>query len=689
MSARYDVLSSRTRAPKEPSFFPDRAADEGLAVPVGHAIRRTRQWLLDQQQVDGSWCAELEGDTILESETILVLAFLGKENSPLARRAAAYLICQQLPDGGWAKFPGGKLDISGSVKAYFALKLTGHDAAAEFMERARRAIRAHGGADAVNSFTRFYLALLGQISYEHCPAVPPEMVLLPKWFPVNLYAIERLVADDCRASFHRGRPGTRAYGRSAARHPRVVSQGAGALAAASLSRVARRHRLAELGPFLSRHQPALEVRPAQGLDVRRKRAIEAAKDWVLARFRKSDGLGAIFPPVVFSIVALKALGFADDSPEVVECWRQLERLTIDDLDDGTTRLQPCFSPVWDTGLVMRSLALAGVPADDPAIARAAQWLRGRQTTDTGDWAETVDAEPGGWYFEYANEYFPDVDDTAMSLMALQTLFCEGEETRVEAASAGGRSGLKDTVASIERGLRWMLAMQNRDGGWGAFDRDNDRHFLCYVPFADHNAMIDPSTADLCGRVLEALGKLGRRLGDPQVDRAVEFVRRTQEADGSWFGRWGVNYIYGTWQVLTGLIAVGVPQDDPAVVAGAKWLLAHQQANGGWGESPNSYERPELSGQGPTTASQTGWALLGLIAAGMAGHLAVLRGVRYLTQTQNRDGTWDESQFTGTGFPCVFYLRYHYYPIYFPLMALAQWANHVHNPRIASCVSRSP
>jgi len=427
----------------------------------------------------------------------------------------------------------------------------------------------------------------------------------------------------------------------------------------------------------------------KGLMFGRKRAIEAAKDWVLARFRKSDGLGAIFPPVVFSIVALKALGFADDSPEVVECWRQLERLTIDDLDDGTTRLQPCFSPVWDTGLVMRSLALAGVPADDPAIARAAQWLRGRQTTDAGDWAETVDAEPGGWYFEYANEYFPDVDDTAMSLMALQTLFCEGEETRVEAASAGGRSGLKDTVASIERGLRWMLAMQNRDGGWGAFDRDNDRHFLCYVPFADHNAMIDPSTADLCGRVLEALGKLGRRLGDPQVDRAVEFVRRTQEADGSWFGRWGVNYIYGTWQVLAGLIAVGVPQDDPAVVAGAKWLLAHQQANGGWGESPNSYERPELSGQGPTTASQTGWALLGLIAAGMAGHPAVLRGVRYLTQTQNRDGTWDESQFTGTGFPCVFYLRYHYYPIYFPLMALAQWANHVHNPRIASCVSRSP
>ena len=235
----------------------------------------------------------------------------------------------------------------------------------------------------------------------------------------------------------------------------------------------------------------------------------------------------------------------------------------------------------------------------------------------------------------------------------------------------------------------MLAMQNRDGGWGAFDLNNDRHFLCYVPFADHNAMIDPSTADLCGRVLEALGKLGRRLGDPHVDRAVEFVRRTQEADGSWFGRWGVNYIYGTWQVLTGLVGVGISPDDPVVVAGAKWLLAHQQANGGWGESPNTYERPELRGQGQTTASQTAWALLGLLAAGMTDHPAVLRGVRYLVHTQSHDGSWEESQFTGTGFPCVFYLRYHYYPIYFPLMALARWAEHSHKSRKVPCVFPSP
>ncbi len=704
MSARYEVRSPRAKVPKEPSSttFHNRSQVESLTAPVGQAVRRTRQWLLDQQDEDGSWCAELEGDTILESETILTLAFLGRENTPLARRAAAHLVGKQLPDGGWAKFPGGSLDISGSVKAYFALKLTGHDPAAEFMQRAARAIRAQGGADAVNSFTRFYLALLGQISYEHCPAVPPEMVLLPKWFPVNLYAMSAwsrtivvpLSIVAALEPVRRVEP-ERGIHELFLREPEYwpplrcagLPGGTGWLSWDHFFRVINR---------------LLKFGQSKGLMFWRKRAIEAAKNWMLARFQKSDGLGAIFPPVVFSTVALKALGFSDSSPEVVECLRQLERLAINDPHDGTTRLQPCFSPVWDTGLVMRALAAAAVPADNSAILRATKWLRSRQTTAPGDWAETVDAAPGGWYFEYANEFYPDVDDTAMSLMALQTLFSNEDDIslpadprpasgypgrpaengrpaglhgpKVGAKAVRDEAELKASVATIERGLRWMLAMQNRDGGWGAFDRNNDRHFLCYVPFADHNAMIDPSTPDLCGRVLEALGKLGRRVGDSHVDRAVEFVRRNQEPDGSWFGRWGVNYIYGTWQAVTGLVEVGVPQDDSAVVAAAKWLLAHQQASGGWGESPNSYERPELRGQGQTTASQTAWALLGLMAAGMADHPSVLRGVRYLVETQSRDGTWDESQFTGTGFPCVFYLRYHYYPIYFPLMALAQWAN---------------
>ena len=412
----------------------------------------------------------------------------------------------------------------------------------------------------------------------------------------------------------------------------------------------------------------------------RKKAVEAARQWILDRFHKSDGLGAIFPPVIFSVVALKALGYDDSSPEVQECMKQLRRLSLDDAREGTTRIQPCLSPVWDTGLTMRALALAGVPADDPAIIRAAGWLRGRQTTDPGDWSKTVDAPPGGWYFEYANEFYPDVDDTAMSLMALQTLFRDAPRNLTK--DINDSKDIKDTLAALSRGLTWILAMQNRDGGWGAFDRDNDHHFLCYVPFADHNAMIDPSTADVTGRVLEALGKLGKRLGDPYVDRAVAFLRGCQEPDGCWLGRWGVNYIYGTWQALNGLAAVGVSPDEPVVLAGAKWLLAHQQAGGGWGESPNTYERPELRGQGPVTASQTAWAVLGLIAAGQAEHPAVYRGARYLIETQNDDGAWSETEFTGTGFPRVFYLRYHYYRIYFPLMALARWANAA-SPRVPS------
>jgi squalene-hopene/tetraprenyl-beta-curcumene cyclase len=299
----------------------------------------------------------------------------------------------------------------------------------------------------------------------------------------------------------------------------------------------------------------------------------------------------------------------------------------------------------------------------------------------------VAAEPGGWCFEYNNDFYPDSDDTAMVLMALAEPFCDrpagtslpanlrllDDAPTDQTPSLNDLPTLGDTVEAIRRGSAWLLAMQNSDGGWGAFDRNNNRQFLCYVPFADHNAMIDPSTPDLTGRILEALGKLGRRVGDPVVDRAVAYLRATQEPDGSWFGRWGVNYIYGTWQALAGLVGVGAASDDSAVVAGAQWLLAYQQPNGGWGESPESYADPRLRGQGPTTASQTAWAVLGLLAAGLEAHPAVVRAVQYLVDTQRADGTWHETEFTGTGFPRVFYLRYHYYPMYFPLMALSRWA----------------
>jgi squalene-hopene/tetraprenyl-beta-curcumene cyclase len=682
-------LLTQNRAETADPAWSDPVTFQLLAAPVRRAVARTRQWLLGEQHADGCWCAELEGDTILESETILLWAFLGQEHSPRARRAAAYLLEKQLPTGGWAMYPGGGVEISGSVKAYFALKLTGHDPDAEPMRRARRAILAHGGADAVNSFTRFYLALLGQISYDHCPAVPPEVVLLPRWSPVNLYAVSSwsrtiivpLSIVSAMQPVRRVEPerGIRElFLNEPDEWPALRCPGlAGGTGPLSWDR------------FFRTIDGMLKWCQRRRLTPLRRRAIARCERWMLDRFHDSDGLGAIFPPIVWSILALHALGYDDESEPVRECHRQLDALIVEDEEKGTLRLQPCKSPVWDTTITLRALAESGVCSESRAMNRGLRWLIGKQTRRPGDWAKTVRAEAGGWFFEYHNAFYPDSDDTAMALMALRGCFdaapppCDGlppelrlvdDDSTPRSESAEHVETMRAAAGAIDRGLAWLLAMQNRDGGWGAFDRDNDREFLCYVPFADHNAMIDPSTPDLTGRVLEALGRLGHRLGDRAVDRAVAYLRRTQEPDGSWFGRWGVHYIYGTWQALAGLAEVGVSGDDPAVTAGAGWLLAHQQACGGWGESPESYEDPSLCGQGTPTASQTAWAVLGLLAAGRHDYPAVSRAVRFLTLMQNEDGTWDEPEFTGTGFPQVFYLRYHYYRIYFPLLALARWAN---------------
>jgi squalene-hopene/tetraprenyl-beta-curcumene cyclase len=592
-------------------------------------------------------------------------------------------------------YPGGGVEISGSVKAYFALKLTGHDVGSEPMHRARKAILAHGGADAVNSYTRFFLALLGQIPYELCPAVPPEVVLLPKWFPVNLYAVSTwsrtiIVPLSIMSAMQpvrrlRAEQGIRELFLKDPRDWGPI-KGVGSLCLPRESRFGGRFWAKQRLPtplIWDRFFRAVDwgLKTCQRLRVLpwRRQAIKIATRWMLERFERSDGLGAIFPPIIFSLVALRALGYDDASPEVASCLRQLEDLVLQDADSGSIRLQPCKSPVWDTAIAVRALAAGGLRTDDAGMQRALGWLLDRQISRPGDWSETVAAEAGGWCFEFHNDFYPDSDDTAMVLIALAEQFTEPENGPTADGVPDANTNrthqealMARTAAAIDRGLTWMLAMQNDDGGWGAFDRNNNRQFLCYVPFADHNAMIDPSTPDLTGRVLEALGRLGRRIGDPAVDRAVAYLRRTQETDGSWFGRWGVNYIYGTWQVLVGLASVGVGRDDPAVVAGARWLLATQQRSGGWGESPDSYADPRLRGRGPATASQTAWAVMGLLAAGLEDHPAVTRGIQFLVDRQQGDGTWDEKEFTGTGFPRVFYLRYHYYPIYFPLMALARW-----------------
>jgi len=651
-------------------LWPRRGTAPASAVDdhAREAMDRTAAWLRARQAADGHWRAPLEGDTILESEYLLLLAWAGKLDAPEVRGCGRRILDQQLPDGGWAIHPDGPVDVSASVKAYLVLKLLGHDPRSPALVRARRAIDAAGGPWAVNSFTRFYLALLGQMPYSACPAVPPEMVLLPDWFPVNLHRVSAwsrtmivplslMWAFKPRREVPAGRGIAELFTSGERRRPPApADRGAWARFFRGVDRI-------------------LKGCEAIGLMPLRPRAIQACRRWMLARFDDSDGLGAIFPPIVWSIIALVAMGCDEDAPEVQEAWRQLRRL-MEFEDDGTVRLEPCRSPVWDTAITLIALCESRGAgrgrADEGALDGAVDWLLANEIREAGDWAERTRAEPSGWCFEYANRFYPDVDDTAMVVIALATWRAALPAARGGDGSRGSRAARDAAVdAAIGRACRWLEAMQNADGGWGAFDRDNNCEWLCKVPFADHNAMIDPSSPDLAGRVLEAFGKVGLRRGHPSVDRAVAYVRRSQEDDGAWYGRWGVNYIYGTWQVLEGLRAVGVPATDHAVVRGADWLEIHQQADGGWGETPGSYADRTLAGTGVPTASQTAWAVSGLVAAGRGDTTAAHRGADWLVCRQEADGTWEQREFTGTGFPQVFYLRYHWYPVYFPLLALAR------------------
>jgi squalene-hopene/tetraprenyl-beta-curcumene cyclase len=615
-------------------------------------VDRIRRALLSRQAPDGHWVGELQGDTILESEYILLMAFLGRENDPQVAKAARYLRAQQMPEGGWNNYPDGPADLSVSVKAYFALKLAGEDPDLPAMRRACKVTRALGGAAACNSFTQFYLALLGQLPYQNCPAVPPEITLLPKWAYFNLYAMSSwtrtiLVPLSIFYAFKPVRPlppemGIAELFLEPPEEPRWPHP-------------PTRRWVTWTNLFLVLDQVVKRL-DAWGLGPIRAAALKRAKHWLLEHFAESDGVGAIYPPIIYTIICLRCLGYADQSPEMRWALRQLDNLMIEEGD--TLRLQPCFSPVWDTALTLNALADAGVGSRHPAVRRAARWLTDREVRRPGDWSVmNPDLEPGGWFFEYHNGFYPDTDDTAMVLMAL------------------AKTGQAITPAcrpACERGVHWLLGMQNQDGGWAAFDRDINREVLTKVPFADHNAMLDPSCPDITARVLEALGHFGYRIGHPQINRAVAFLQRTQDRRGPWPGRWGVNYIYGSWQVLTGLQSVGFDMRQPMVQRAVAWLKRVQQPGGGWGETCRSYDDRSLAGQGTPTASQTAWALIALLAAGDAESPEVRAGIDYLLATQQADGTWQEEHFTGTGFPKVFYLKYHLYPLYFPLMALARY-----------------
>lgn len=672
----------------------------GVSARLLAAIERTRDWLLEQQAPEGYWVGELEGDSILESEYVLLLAFLGQGQSETARRCGNYILQQQLSTGGWAIFPGGPLDVSASVKAYWALKITGHSPDGEPMARAREAIRAAGGAEEVNSFTRYYLALLGAISYDQCPAVPPEIILLPTWCPFNIHEMSAwsrtiLIPLSLLWAF---RPQHRLPTEHGIRELflKTPEQLPVSMGPRTVVDALKRKTWIDWDQLFRRVDLWIKRLERWRLMPLRRRAIRKAASWMLTRFDESDGLGAIFPPIIWSVVALKCLGYADDAPEVLAALRELERLSI--REGEAIRLQPCKSPVWDTAIAAIALRDAGVAADSPILKRAMDWLLAKEVRRPGDWTvRSRNKSPGGWFFEFNNAFYPDVDDTAMVLIALARCLPEDDAARpqIDFAIGGARrfdvtavvaerdvsteaairevEGLGPLLAAISRGAQWIVGMQNRDGGWGAFDCDNTREVFTRVPFADHNAMIDPSTADLTARVLEMFGHLGMTPEHPIARRAIDFLWQEQEKDYCWFGRWGVNYIYGTWQTLVGLAAIGVAPSDARIRRAVAWLKMHQYDSGGWGESPRSYEEPRTRGQGTPTPSQTAWAILGLCAAGESQSAAVEAGVQYLLDTQKDDGTWDEDEWTGTGFPKVFYLRYHLYRVSFPLMALARVA----------------
>ncbi len=685
------------------------AATTGLAdSPVSLAVERTRDWLLAEQHDDGHWCGELEGDSILESEYVLLLAWLGRAGDPIVAEAANYVREQQRPEGGWSLFPGGPLEVSASVKAYWTLKIAGDDPAAPHMTLAREAILAAGGAEKVNSFTRYYLALLGVIDYAQCPAVPPELVLVPRWMPFNVYemsAWSRTIIVPLSLLWHfkpsNDLPAEHGIRELFVDSPETLPP---CMPPSDVVDELKQRHWIDWGRFFRFGDRCYKTLERWGVRPLRQAAVKRAERWMLDRFEASDGLGAIFPPIVWSVIGLRCLGYEEDSPEVRSQLHELERLVIRERE--TARLQPCKSPVWDTAIATLALREAGVKWDDPAVNRAVDWLVSKEVRVAGDWAvRNRGHEAGGWFFEYENRFYPDVDDTCMVSMALaQCLPDDGDEpwsaefflqdgwsphpedastaavvtARADSGAAAVRSieAIAPRLNAIRRGVRWILAMQNKDGGWGAFDKDNDREIYTRVPFADHNAMIDPSTADLTARMLEMFGRIGvdprHPVVQPCVEKALDFVWKDQDPDGAWYGRWGVNYLYGTWQCLVGLEKIGVPTHHPRIRDAVRWLESVQQENGGWGETPASYDDPSLRGQGPTTPSQTAWALMGLLAAGRVDDESVRRGVRYLLETQNPDGTWDEPWWTGTGFPKVFYLRYHLYRIYWPLMALGRF-----------------
>jgi squalene-hopene/tetraprenyl-beta-curcumene cyclase len=627
---------------------------------VSFGIEKAREYLFTQQHQDGYWCGELEADTTLESDYIAIHTLLGTGNPGRMQRAVPEIIRHQNADGGWPIYTGGPSNISASVKAYFALKLMGYKPDHSVLERARTQILEMGGATECNTFTKIYLCFLGQYDWEAVPAVPPEIVLFPNWFWFNLYEISswsRAILVPLSIAYAK-KPFKKISAEMGidelfvgGRHGKHLH-----LKWAS-KKISWRNFFLVLNRVVHFCE-RFHIRPLRYL------ALKKAERWMLERFERSDGLGAIYPGILNSIVALRCLGYSTDDPQVIRAISEFEKLGIDepgiaDHSAPTFRMQPCMSPVWDTALALFALGESGVSKDDPRMLKAADWILSKEVRTKGDWAVKVpNVAPGGWYFEFNNEFYPDVDDSAMVLLGLDKVENPRERYQHEVS---------------QRAIDWIFAMQCKNGGWASFDKDNTRMVFQNIPFADHNAMLDPPTVDITGRVLEMLAAYGLTGDDKRVKKAIKFILNEQEPDGSWFGRWGVNYIYGTMLVLRGLQAMGVDHHEPYVQQGAEWLRMVQNSDGGWGESCGSYDDATTRGIGLSTPSQTAWAIMGLLAAGDTRSESVQRGILYLLEKQRPDGHWDEDQYTGTGFPRVFYLAYHLYRDYFPLIALSTYA----------------
>jgi squalene-hopene/tetraprenyl-beta-curcumene cyclase len=657
----------RIQSPSQPRFGRIDLPMEQVESSIG----RSAEWLLGQQHEQGYWCGELEADVMLEADYIFMHKLLGTGDPGRLERAVNEILRHQNEDGGWSNYPGGPSNVNYGVKSYLALKLMGHKPDEPLLVKARENVLSLGGVVKCNTFTKMYLCAFGAYDYDAVPAVPPEIVLFPDWFYFNIYAISawsRAILVPLSIIYAK-----KPFKKIPAEQG-IDELFVGGRESSDLHlRWDRKHLFSWRNFFIFTDRLAhwaerVHIRPL------RKMALKKAERWMLDHFEKSDGLGAIYPAMLNAIIALRYLGYSQDDPQFIRAMDEFEKLGIDKPDGEpgyptpTFRMQPCFSPVWDTAQVLSTLGEAEVLRTDPQMVRGAEWLLSKEITHKGDWSHNVKIDTFScWCFFYNNDHQPDCDDTAEVLLALKAADAEPKNERKQ-------------YETTQRAIDWIFAMQCKNGGWASFDKDNTKKMFESIPFADHNAMIDPPTVDITGRILEMLASYGYTRRDKRVEKAVQFILREQEPDGAWFGRWGVNYLYGTFLVLRGLRAMEFDTNEPAVQQAAEWIRMMQNADGGWGETCGTYDDPNQRGVGPSTPSQTAWALLGLLAANDTRSDSVAKGIRWLVERQKEDGSWSElaagrngeSYYTGTGFPRVFYLGYHLYKQYFPLLALTTY-----------------